>query len=201
MCKAYIEEIKKKNMPKTMENAISIANEMIEKLNITEMPVDITYILTRLGFKIYVIDDLKDNISGLIYVSPDLKDRFQTDKIIMLNERDKRGRQRFTLAHEFSHYIFDFNYNTMTEYVDTYDTNKSNNEDEKICSRFAAELLIPKKLFEKKVKELYEKGVDRYSFVEQLVDYFDVSVKSIRKRFDELSEDLPSDIKSFCSTI
>lgn len=108
MCVELISQIKKRHLVKNTKNVLEVANSILEELGIKTMPVDISKILTGLGFKIYVSDALKKNISGFIYISPDLVSKFGTDKIIIVNDEDSIGRQRFTLAHEFSHYIFDF---------------------------------------------------------------------------------------------
>lgn len=53
MCREYIERIKEKPLTKSMENAIDVAKNIVEILEIDELPVDVTHILTKLGFKIY----------------------------------------------------------------------------------------------------------------------------------------------------
>lgn len=195
MCVQLISEIKEKQLPKTVSNVIKIADSILKELDIKSMPVDISKILTGLGFKIYATDILKKNISGFIYISPDLVSKFGTDKIIMINDDDSIGRQRFTLAHEFSHYIFDFDLNTMASYADAYDTNKDDEASEKVSSRFAAEILIPKKFFLNKINELHNKGVNYYDAVSYLTEYFNVSSKSIKMRFKELSYDMSDELK------
>ena len=195
MCMELINEIKEKQPCENTESAIKIANKILEKLKINTMPVDISKILTGLGFKIYVSDMFKGNISGMICISPDLKQSFDTDKIIIVSKEDNIGRQRFTLAHEFCHYIFDFNCKTMSSYVDAYDINKADCDSEMVSSRFAAELLIPEKFFIDKIKKLHANKINYYDAVSDLMDYFNVSKKSIEKRFVELQDKIPNNVK------
>ena len=190
MCMKKIAEIKERHLEKNLDNVVSVANELLKELNINKAPVDISRILNGLGFKIFVVDGLDENISGLILINPDIIKNYGTDRIIILNSNDESGRQRFTLAHEFSHYIFDFNEETESVYIDAYDTDRDNDSSEIISSRFAAEFLIPKTLFIKKYKELRNDSNNHYNHVLELMKYFNVSRKSIETRFEELKDAL-----------
>lgn len=175
----------KKNMPeRTIDNAIAVAKKLITSLGVNDCPVPIVSILNDLGFSVFVSDFKDKNISGFICVDPDLKYKFGTDKVIAIEKSDTYGRQRFTLAHEFAHYIFDFNENENTSFFDTYNIEKSDTTQEIIPSRFAAEFLMPPKLFKKRYKEL--KYLTKYERVNQLVQDFDVTLKSVEKRINEL---------------
>lgn len=190
MCMEKILQIKQENPKKNEENAIKIARDILNKLEIKKAPVDISEILTGLGFKIYVLDSLENNISGIICISNDLKQKFGTDKIIILNGKDTLGRQRFTLAHEFSHFIFDFDLSQKSGFLDAYDTEKSDSTSEKISSRFAAELLMPKDLFLYEVNKLSKKEISYYDRISTLSDHFNVSTKSVERRLIELKKEL-----------
>lgn len=192
MCMSKIVEIKQKHLEKNEENVIFVANELLKELNIKKAPIDISKILNGLGFKIYVVDGLNESISGLIMIDPDLIEKYETDRIIILNSKDEPGRQRFTLAHEFSHYLFDFDEQKSTIYVDAYNTDRDSETPEIISSRFAAEFLIPKSLFVSKYNELKKETNNHYNHVMELMRYFDVSRKAIETRFEELKDDLVS---------
>lgn len=184
-CLKAISEIKK-NMPeKSITNAIKTADKILTSLSINEFPVPIVKILNDLGFTVLSTDIKKKNISGMIMISPDLKEPFGTDKVIAVEKSDSIGRQRFTLAHEFAHYLFDFQENTQPIFFNTYDIEKSNTEHEIVPSRFAAEFLMPNKLFLPRFNEL--KDMTYYEVVNQLVMDFNVTTKAVIKRFEELN--------------
>lgn len=182
-----IKNVKKENKERSIDNAIQLANSLIKKLNINTYPVPIVSILNELGFNIYT-SKMPSNISGFIAIAPNLEENFGNDKIIAVSNEDNIGRQRFTLAHEFAHYLFDFNDKKECQYVDTYDTEKSDEESESIPSRFAAEFLMPQKMFCDRYKELKSTGLSIFDLVCQLSLDFNVSRKAVMKRFTEIPE-------------
>lgn len=188
MCMREIANIKSEYPEKTTANAISVAKRLLKELKINKVPIDIAEILTKLGFLIFVVDSLDDNISGLIGVDLKFREKFNSDKIILLNANDSYRHQRFTLAHEFSHYIFDFDENANTSYFDAYDTNRGNAPGEAESSRFAAEFLIPENLFKNKYNS-YDSSVTRYEKIKELSDLFEVPATSIEFRIKELNLD------------
>lgn len=190
MCIDKIYNIKEKKLDKTEKNAISVAREILEALEIKKVPVDISEILTGLGFKIYALNSLKNNISGIIFISHDLMDKFGTDKIIIVNSEDTFGRQRFTLAHEFSHFIFDFDLSSNAEFIDLYDIENSDNGSEKVSSRFAAELLMPADIFLNEISKISNEKVNYYDKISKISDIFGVSTKSVERRFVELKDEI-----------
>lgn len=176
----------KKNIPKRdLNSAIDMAQKLVKSLGIKKYPVPIVSILNDLGFSVFVSDIKDKNISGFIAINPDLKSRFNTDKIIAVESTDTIGRQRFTLAHEFAHYLFDFNESSKSVYFNTYDIEKSDTDAEKIPSRFAAEFLMPDFLFKKRFNELSD--LTYYEKINQLVDDFNVTTKAVKKRIEELN--------------
>lgn len=176
----------KRNVPeRTIDNAIELADKLIKSLEIKSYPIPIVNILNDLGFSVFISDFKDKNISGFICVDPELKYEFSTDKVIAIEKSDTYGRQRFTLAHEFAHYLFDFDENKEISFFNTYDIEKSDTEEEIIPSRFAAEFLMPPKIFIKRYKEL--KDLTKYEKVNQLVQDFEVTLKSVSKRIEELN--------------
>ena len=75
------------------------ANKIIQEFQKTS-PVDIYGLAERLGLKIYETGMYPQNISGAIIKNP--KD--ETYKIV-INNKHSGFRQRFTIAHEFAHFI------------------------------------------------------------------------------------------------
>ena len=182
-----INQIKNGIKERTINEAMKVAESVVGALSIKHYPVPIVKILNDIGFAIFATDTEK-NISGYILISPDLREKFGTDRIIAVDRLDSYGRQRFTLAHEFAHYLFDFNENSNYNFVNTYDTEKADTEDEMVPSRFAAELLMPPDLFVTRYNELSK--MTRYDRVHQLVIDFAVTQTAVVKRIEELKETL-----------
>lgn len=180
-----ISDYKKKMPERTIESAIKVAKDLIKALEIKTYPVPIVSILNDLGFSVFVSDIKDKNISGYITIDPDYINKFNTDKITAVEITDTNGRQRFTLAHEFAHYLFDFDEKNTATFFNTYDIKKADNEAEKIPSRFAAEFLMPDFLFTKRYNELG--NLTYYEKVTQLVQDFNVTRKAVEKRIVELN--------------
>lgn len=180
-------QLKRGITERSIDAAIDLAKSVIDALSIKSYPVPIVKILSDIGFSIYATETQK-NISGFILISPDLREKFGTDKVIAVDRRDTLGRQRFTIAHEFAHYLFDFNENSDFNFINTYDTEKANTEAEMVPSRFAAELLMPSSLFVARYRELSK--MTQYDRVQQLVTDFAVTQTSVIKRMEELKDAL-----------
>lgn len=184
-CIQVINEIKKNIPERTIEKTIEVANKIIKTLKIKKYPVPIVKILNDLGFLVVVSDMPNKNISGFIIIGEEVKDKTGNDKVIGVSMHDTVERQRFTLAHEFAHYLFDFNENKEICFFNTYDIGQADTDEEKIPSRFAAEFLMPKDMFVKRYKEL--DNLTRYEKINQLIIDFNTTQKSVIKRFEELN--------------
>lgn len=185
-CKQVIRKFKERDLERNKENAISVAKELISSLKITDFPVPIVRIMNDLGFYVYSAEMPEEKISGFIMINPDIAEKIGSDRIVAVSCDDLVGRQRFTIAHEFAHYLFDFNEKTQTNYFDTYDTEKSNEPCEAIPSRFAAEFLMPEDMFVRRFNELKKGSLTRYDIVSTLVEDFQVSRKAVEKRCEEV---------------
>lgn len=178
-----VADIKQSITARNEKEAISCAKQLLEKMEIKTYPTPIVEVLNDLGFAVYAQRRIVPNISGYIVVDMDLMDAFNTDRVISIDRDDSLGRQRFTLAHELGHYLFDFDEKQL-RYFNTYDDDRSDTELEKVPSRFAAEFLMPEKFFRKRCNEL--KGYSNYYKVRTLMQDFQVSQKAVLKRFEEL---------------
>lgn len=165
---------------------INAAERLLEELNYKNYaPIPIVKILNELNFSVYASDVLPQNTSGYILIDPDLQEKFNTDRIIVVKRSDTLGRQRFTLAHEFAHYLFDFNENIPDRYLNAFDFDDSHGESEIRPNQFAAAFLMPSGYFSKKYKEL--SNLTEYDKVVELMNFFGVSRKSVLKRIEELN--------------
>lgn len=187
LVKDAIKSAKRSSGNRCTETAESIAIELIKNIKINEYPVPIVSILNNLGFNIYVSNMPSPNISGFIYISPELREKHGTDRVIAVSENDSAERQRFTLAHELGHFIFDYDESSNADYFDTYDMIKKDKKRENVPSRFAAELLMPTSLFADRFQQLKENNYNASELILQLSRDFCVNTKAVLKRCHEIS--------------
>lgn len=176
-----IKDVTNKDIP-------GIVSDILEEYSIETIPVPIVQLAKKFCFSIFQQEFDRDNISGIIAIDPELREKFGNDKIITVNTKDNLGHQRFTIAHELAHYLFDFNENLSIQYYNAYDTNDTNKEIESRANFFAANLLMPKDKFEKKYNE-YIGTCTLYDTVLKLSDDFQVYTSAINRRIKELSLD------------
>lgn len=172
----------KENTYDDMEKA---AAEVLNKFKITEAPIPIVKIMKTLNFRVIAQDfGEHSTLSGIIAVDYKLKQNYDSDKVISININDNLGHQRFTMAHELCHYIFDFNRDTDENYYNAYDTQLAELPEETRANTFAANLLMPNKIFIKEYKKLT--NLYLYDIIGRLAEKFLVSETAIKRRINEL---------------
>ena len=181
------EEIQSRNQEKKYDvnEMPEVAQMILDRLGIEEVPIPIVAIMKSLNFQV-VAGELKDEISGIIGIDDDLAKNFKSSKVIAINNKDNVGHQRFTMAHELAHYLFDFDASNQIVYYNTYNTFEDENEEERRANYFAANLLMPEKKFKKEFDNVVIKN-NLYVTVEKLSQIFQVSGEAVRRRISELS--------------
>lgn len=113
-----------------------------------EAPVDISALATELGLSVYESYSLPPGISGKISRSDDGK------FAITVNRRDAYRRRRFTIAHECAHYLL-HREKIGTGVLDDamYRSEQLTSQDEFDANNKAADLLMPRHLVLKFVKD------------------------------------------------
>ncbi len=182
MCKKAVAEIR--NNQYTLDN-VEDAAILLQNEYSFDGPFPIVKMIVDAGFKIYT-QDLKRTIGGYIVISNDIEEKFGTDKIIVVNEKENTNRQRFSLAHEFGHYLLDPGAKKTAEFYDAFESDDNKTNLELVIDRFAAELLMPKKRFVDKYNEVKGQIVDSYEIFKALSDFFAVPPVSVEKRFAEV---------------
>ena len=137
-------------------------------------PVDITALVTEFGLSVYEKDDLPDGVSGMI--CKDSLEESPGGYSIQINANDAYTRQRFTIAHEFAHYLLhrDKIGDGITDDA-LYRSDKMTTQDEFAANNKAADLLMPRKLVMKYISE----GT---SGAQELAQIFEVSVPAMQVR-------------------
>ena len=196
-----LEEKNEKNL-KIEDIADYFTEEIINKNTDIERIKDYPYaqpiiaISNHLGFKNYTSDfllfdktmDEYKKSSGMIAVDGDLIEKYDTDKILLINKHDSIKYQRYTIAHELAHFLFDFN---ETKYYKYYNFCKIENifinANERRASRFATALLMPRNLFKERYNKI-KKTNNYYEIIRKLSDDFQVFPDIVDKRIKELEE-------------
>ena len=137
-------------------------------------PVDITALVTELGLSVYEEYDLPDGVSGVI--CRDTSGESPSGYLIRVNANDVYKRQRFTIAHEFAHYLLhrDKIGDGITDDA-MYRSDKMTSQDEFAANNKAADLLMPRNL----VLKYFAEGTDT---AEGLAHVFQVSVPAMQVR-------------------
>lgn len=184
---ANAEEIKK--IHSDISALVTTIYETIGYDQTTNIPIGA--IMKRLNFEVITTSFNETRVSGMLSISDENTKKNLSKNLIMLNENDNKGHQRFTVAHELAHFIFDSIAYNNTDYYEAYyvadslaDTNLSLREYR--ANKFAAELLMPKKTFTIKYTA--------YSSLFEYLDYvvvllhldFGVSKTAVMKRIQEL---------------
>lgn len=158
---------------------IKKVEDFLKKLEIhyLEAPIKLQPILEKLQIVLEIgnlkIDDEK--ISGAIK-----KKKSGEGATILLNSGDVFERQRFTIAHEIAHYIFEMQQSNENVIIETRSYKNSDLVKEIRADKFAAELLMPKELILKEYDSLI------FPTISEIARKFEVSKPAMRIRLKEL---------------
>lgn len=183
LCRDIQSENHKKSY--AIEDMPIVAKVILDGLDIKKVPVPIVAIMKSLKFQV-VSGEMEDEISGIVGIDDSLKKTFKSDKVIAINSKDNVGHQRFTMAHELAHYLFDFDVLNNITYYNAYNTTEYESEIERRANYFAANLLMPEDIFREKFGQAVVKN-NLYMTVNNLSDIFQVSNEAVRRRMNELS--------------
>lgn len=144
--------------------------EQAEAWNIVTSPFDIKSFLLKNGIRI-IEEEMGSDCSGYI-------EKRANYWAVGINKYQTLKRQRFTLAHEFAHFLYDSQDierdGKLEDLILFRDDGRANSREQR-ANEFAAQLLMPDKLFQ----HYLEKGVRQIS---DLSDRFNVSLAAVRYR-------------------
>lgn len=185
MCMEIVEEIHEKR--KTgyvykIEEVKGLAERFLKSIGYDgKGAVPIIKIVNDCNF-ITIGGTMKDiKMSGFVSVDKGTIEKYGSDKIIGINDADELGHQRFVIAHELAHYLFDYDM-TDKPYFDTYKKNSHKSEKEQIANKFATNLLMPARYFALRFDE--NKNMD--TNIKNWTSYFEVQEKAVEKRLLEV---------------
>lgn len=174
-----------------IKDAVQLLLKNIHEINENKYPLPVVQLLNQMNFGLFRTRFKNPNQSGVIAVDsalPEINKLFETGRIILVNEKDSTAHQRFTIAHELAHYIFDYDEMSQPKYYKPYLTTETEDSAELRANRFAAELLMPTEDFSAKFEELKQEQGDLFSLpdtIKQLSRYFDAPVTSVERRLIE----------------
>jgi Zn-dependent peptidase ImmA (M78 family) len=157
--------------------------EILNELGISKLPIPIKQIAKERGIQIkpYKFDD---DVSGLLLLQ-------NGNAIIGYDPLESSVRQRFTIAHEFGHFILHSKVSGL--FVDKIfkvhfrdsESSTGENKKEKEANAFAAAILMPRNLLVNEInKSDYDLADD--SFLKELAKKFNVSTQAMSFRISNL---------------
>jgi len=147
-----------------------------------EYPIKLGDLARELGVSSIRISSLPTGISGQI-------SREGEDYIIRVNRNEARERQRFTIAHELSHFLLHRDIIDRSPDGITDNVLYRSGEPERIefeANRLAAEIVMPINLVKKKLEAEY-RGIITEATIESLASSFSVSKAAMEIRLSTLS--------------
>ncbi len=190
-----IKDLQKKQTNKyDIRDAENLAGYILEILGYDKLKgaVPIVNIAKEFGFTVFKEKNIKNSISGNIFIGGTTKKIYNTDKVIIVGSNEEYFHQRFIIAHELAHYLMDYlgspiSNNKNLLFSKAYEKDGHDNPEEVRADRFAAELLMPAEKFCK----YYIKAMKISSFNERytiayLSNYFETKKSSIERRINEV---------------
>lgn len=159
---------------------ISRARQLISKLNITTIPVDVAAIAAAQSFEIKESDLLADDEAGNTFIK-------NGRKIITVNKNDDPFRRRFTILHEIAHHVLGLPSKHGEKLVSSeLERVGTRPPEEVLCDVFAAECLVPSHL----IQPLTDQFPFTAATVQDLSNRFEASKQCVASRFARSSRDL-----------
>lgn len=187
-----VDEATEEELKRIHSDISTVVNAIYECIGYNQTTnIPIGAIMRRLNFEVMTTAFKENQISGMLSISDANTKKNLSKNLILLNEKDNVGHQRFTVAHELAHFIFDSVAYNNTDYYEAYyvadslaDTNLTLREYR--ANKFAAELLMPKRAFVIKYTA-YKSLFQDLKFVDYLLHVdFGVSETAVGKRIQEL---------------
>lgn len=193
--KDFEEKLIKRNISASDYSLKEIDDVAYDLLNIFDIfnkktSIPIVKIVKAFNFKTYT-ESLSDKLSGDIYINGDTKQKYGHNKIILVNKNESFFHQRFVIAHELAHYLFDFlgknkYLDSLIKFSDTYYKNQHETPEEKRANRFAASLLMPEKIFIEQYNIAKKEDCNELFVILYLSQFFQTPTDSIEKRIWEV---------------
>lgn len=166
------------------EKIIQRATEFCAENDIKSYPVNIVEICSRYGFKVFE-EYLPTGVSGFVVVHKENFDKYDTNRLIVVNLLDSARRRRFTIAHELAHFILHGENGEVYAHRDAGQNGGIENE----ANVFASNILMPKELIESALSHLEDEvwgEIPASVKVSYIANNFAVSLPAARVRLEQL---------------
>lgn len=157
------------------EQATKLANQLRLAMHGDKFPVDPIAIAQKLGVEVFFVEFPDNSISGVLFKTKDMD-----VPSILINKEVKPNKQRFTIAHEIGHYIYNvtelgMNDSNSYDSVDYRNHNPSEElaKDDVFADAFASELLMPREVIQAQQNDI--------NYFE-LANLFSVSIEEMSNR-------------------
>ncbi|KUP25799.1 ImmA/IrrE family metallo-endopeptidase [Paenibacillus sp. DMB5] len=168
--------------------AVKSAEKLLNKHRITTPPINVESIAKNLNIDIQY-EPFDGQLSGVL-----IRDSQTSTYVIGVNDKHKKNRQRFTIAHEIGHFLLHKGHETHIDTAITVNFRNSISSnglrsEEIEANAFAAALLMPEELLEEYINENYDGYID-YNDDEQIktmADAFGVSTQALMIRLGKLN--------------
>lgn len=165
----------KKEEPTLLDDVEGIISRMNSEGFVSDGRVNIEDFIRKEGLTILFDENLTASQSGYLK-------KGDTDWIIGINSKHNKKRQRFTMAHEFAHYILHRPDNIYFE-DEIFFRDSNITSIEYAANEFASKLIMPEEF----IRETISKGK---TSLEMLAEMLDVSVLAIKNRVISLGYQL-----------
>lgn len=190
----YLEKSYKKKY--TALEVEHLADSILIENNPAELlaPTPIVKIVNDFGLKAYKVPNLGEDIFGNIYIGGTTEKVFHHDKVIAVQAKEEFYHQRFIIAHALGDYLLDYIGNPTFEdpkkfFSKTYIKAEHESSEDILADKFAAELLMPSRLFLQKYINIMDYSRNNIVFaVTYLSVFFEVEKEKIIKRIAEIIE-------------
>lgn len=172
--------------------------KILSECHIDSFPINVWEIARILNFEVLEANFKDDHTSGILIDAttvPKVLEKFGTKRAIILNKKEPKNVQSFTIAHELGHFIYEANekdnlfsahHICKAKQKNKFNLNerkKKNNEDQ--MDEFAAMLLMPEKMFKNYIR-MSNNRYDKMQLAEEMAKVCMVEEEAVLRRFSEL---------------
>ena len=171
-------------MPQNSE-IVKAAQKFCKENRIDSYPVDIITICNNNGLRVFE-EYLPTNVSGYIIIQEEPFEKYETNKVIVVNSSDNPKRRRFTIAHELAHFVL---HKSAEENFYAHRDTGQYDGIEREADIFASNILMPEELIKEELKNLNEKNRGDIPFLlktYQIANSFAVSEMAAEVRLKQL---------------
>lgn len=182
----------------TPKQAAMIADKILEKASSlgyeNDSSTPLIKIINGFGIDIRRSKNMPKDLAGVIYAGGKTAEVYKVNTVIFTDSNEPFEHQRFVMAHELGHYLFDYVGNPVNRkasneirtFEETYPRKNHSSEKEVRANRFAAELLMPLHLFVEQYNQAMGECSNRLYTIKYLARYFQVKETSVEKRIHEV---------------